>query len=517
MTTNQSSVAIEPFFGGFVLETLTIGMYGEARNAIREYIQNGFDSIQRATNELKILPAGDGRIEIELAADYRSLTIRDNGAGLKVKTAVGTLTRVGASGKSHQKNAGFRGIGRLAGIVFSDTVTFKTKAKGEREQTTVIFDAKAMRAAMAPSKGSRKSAEGLMKESVRALRSPSQNANKHFFEVTLEGFTDEAPKECLSALEMRDFVSQIAPVPYPDDFPYRDKLQKAEKEFEIPIEEVQITIKDGRNKKQPVTKRYGASYKFPSGTVKLNTCSIYHSKTSRWWAWVGKKEESGAYEDPRVSGLRVRVRNIQIDGTTIVRDIFRDYAQSYVRFQDYFLGEVFMKPSALVPNARRDGFEEDAAWKRVRDELAGVVKELGKEAYGVSTQGQLSVDALKTNLGKIKKEMTAIRRAASPNMDRVIRLSKRVTTLQNRVAKAILGAAMETTAELQSISSALTDIKQDALNRIGKTVLEEDREKIQQEARAALLEEILSALEDTLSPACFAEAQEVLVEEFGDG
>ena len=87
MATDQSSVAFEPFFGGFVLETLTIGMYGEARNAIREYIQNGFDSVQRAVEELKTLKPGEGLIEIELAADRRSLIIRDNGAGLPVKAA----------------------------------------------------------------------------------------------------------------------------------------------------------------------------------------------------------------------------------------------------------------------------------------------------------------------------------------------------------------------------------------------------------------------------------------------
>jgi hypothetical protein len=111
-------------------------------NAIREYIQNGFDSVQRAIDELKILPDGDGLIEIEMPADRKSLVIRDNGAGLAVKTAAATLTRVGASAKSHRRNAGFRSIGRLAGIVFSDTVIFTTKAQGEKEQTTVIFKAK---------------------------------------------------------------------------------------------------------------------------------------------------------------------------------------------------------------------------------------------------------------------------------------------------------------------------------------------------------------------------------------
>ena len=514
MPNNQTPVAFEPFFGGFVLETLTIGMYGEARNAIREYIQNGFDSVQQAIDE-RILPTGGGLIEIELAADRNSLTIRDNGAGLTVKTAATVLTRVGASRKRHRKNAGFRGIGRLAGIVFSDTVTFTTKAKDEGEQTTVIFKAKAMRAAMVPDKGSRKSALDLMKESVVASRSPSRDINKHFFEVKLEGFTD-APDECLSPQEMYDFVSQVAPVPYPEDFPYRDELRNAEAKSRILIEEVRITIKDGGATPKPVTKQYGASYKFESGTVSLNACDIHHSKTDRWWAWVGKKAESGAYDNTCVSGLRVRVRNIQIDGKAIVRDIFRDHAKSHERFQDYFVGEIFIEPSSLVPNARRDGFEEDAAWKRIREELATVVKGLGKEAHQVSNKGQRSVEALKSKLQIAKKELTALRKNKFADTDRVIKLTKSVTTAQSNVAKGVLGAAMETAAELQAIGSALADIKQEALSHVAGVAAAVDREKVQQEARADFLREILSLLEDALSPGCFEDAQEALMEEFGE-
>ena len=515
MPNNQTPVTFEPFFGGFVLETLTIGMYGEARNAIREYIQNGFDSVQRAIDELRILPAGGGLIEIELAADRKSLAIRDNGAGLTVKMAATVLTRVGASGKSHRKNAGFRGIGRLAGVVFSDTVTFTTKAKDEAEQTTVIFNAKAMRAAMAPGKGSRKSALDLMKESVVAFRGPSQDINKHFFEVKLEGLTD-APDECLSPKRMYDFVSQVAPVPYPDDFPYRDKLREAAEQSEILIEEVRISIRNGIDKPKAVTKRYGATYEFETGTVTLNDCAIHRSPNGRWWSWVGKKAESGAYIDTRVSGLRVRVRNLQIDGTGIVRDIFRDHAKSHERFQNYFLGEIFMEPGALVPNARRDGFEDDDAWRRIRNELATVVKDLGKEAYRVSKQGRLSVEALKGNLQKAKKELRVLQRATFADTDRVIKLSERVTTVQSHVAKATLGAAMETAAELQAIGSGLSDIKQEALKHLGNAAGADDREKVQQEARGAFLKEMLSVLEDALSPGCFADAQEALMEEFGD-
>ncbi len=515
MANDETPISFEPFFGGFVLETLTIGMYGEARNAIREYIQNGFDSVQRAIDELGILPAGNGLIEIELAEDRNGLTIRDNGAGLSARNAAAVLTRVGASSKRHHKNAGFRGIGRLAGIVFSDRVTFTTKANGEREQSTVIFNARSMREAMAPSKGSNKSALELMKESVVAFRSPNPSVKTHFFEVKLEGFT-EAPDECTSARSMYDFVSQVAPVPYPEDFPYLVELRQAAKKSGIPIEEVRIIIKNGTGQPRPVTKRYGAEYEFDSGTIALNDCAIYQSPKDQWWGWVGKKSESGAYTDPRVSGLRVRVRNIQIDGTEIIRDVFRDHAKSYLRFQDYFVGEIFIKPSALVPNARRDGFEEDGNWKQMRSEFAKIVKELGKEAYQVSKKGQLSVDALKASLTNAKRDLRTLRKANFENTDRVITLSKKVTTAQTRVAKALLGASLETAAELQAIASSLTDIKHEALAHVGNAAATIDREKIQQETRDDFLQEVLVLLEDSLSPNCYSDAYESLMQEYGD-
>ena len=105
-------VGFTPYFGGFILETLTVGMYGQARNAIREYIQNGFDSILRA-REIGVLKPDAGQILITMASDKKSLRIRDDGAGLPAKSAVATLTRVGASTKTHTRNAGFRGIGWL--------------------------------------------------------------------------------------------------------------------------------------------------------------------------------------------------------------------------------------------------------------------------------------------------------------------------------------------------------------------------------------------------------------------
>ena len=210
------------------------------------------------------------------------------------------------------------------------------------------------------------------------------------------------------------------------------------------------------------------------------------------------------------------MRNIQINGKEIVRDIFRAHARTHERFQDYFLGEIFIEPSTLVPNARRDGFEEDAKWKRLRDELASVVKELGKEAYRISNQGQLSVGALNKRLAESRKELNALRRSKFEDTDRVVKLSTRVTTSQNRVAKAVLGASMETIAELQAISAKLSDIKQEALAQVATAAVSLDREQIQQETRDELLREILLILEENLSTTCFSEAEDILMNEYGE-
>ncbi len=39
-------------------------------------------------------------------------------------------------------------------------------------------------------------------------------------------------------------------------------------------------------------------------------------------------------------------------------------------FQNWYVGEIFVDAVALVPNARRDGFEEDGARKKTEKEIA---------------------------------------------------------------------------------------------------------------------------------------------------
>jgi hypothetical protein len=402
--TNPRAVNVQPYFGGFILETLTVCMYGESSNAIREYIQNGFDSIQTAI-ERKLLKAGSGLITVSYDADLNGLKIRDNGAGLPSSHATRTLTSIGASRKDFRTDAGFRGIGRLAGVTFSDTVTFTTKAANEPEETQVVFDAKEMRRLMSPEHGSELTAEELMKRCVSANLIDANADAPAYFEVSLRGFV-EAPEICTSVDEMRIFLSQIAPVDYEKEFPFKNNLSGYARKAGVPIETVRVQIKSADHAAiVEVFKPYGTLYEVQDAEARVPLTEIvpYFSSTNKWWGWVGKKAVTGSYLDAQVRGIRVRAKNIQIDGTDVVREIFRRRAKSNERYQDWFVGEIFVDLKAVIANARRDNFEENKAWTQMRPEIAyRICRDAGSWAQEVSNQGQLTLERLIEKSEKIQ-------------------------------------------------------------------------------------------------------------------
>src|SRR4051812_47871702 len=115
MTVATKALSV-PHIGSFMLETITLGMYGEPAHTIREYVQNAFDSIRAARRST--YPRMEGKVTIVFEAD--GIVIRDDGLGIPSDQVWVTLTSVGASKKERERDAGFRGIGRLAGMAYCD-------------------------------------------------------------------------------------------------------------------------------------------------------------------------------------------------------------------------------------------------------------------------------------------------------------------------------------------------------------------------------------------------------------
>ena len=67
--------------GKNVIENLTTAMYEDLRIIYREYVQNAADSIDKAIKQGLLRPE-EARVEINIDANKRYVSVRDNGTGI---------------------------------------------------------------------------------------------------------------------------------------------------------------------------------------------------------------------------------------------------------------------------------------------------------------------------------------------------------------------------------------------------------------------------------------------------
>jgi molecular chaperone HtpG len=508
-----------PHFGAFILETLTMGMYGESRNAIREYVQNCFDSLRQAVRD-QLLKPDEVRVDVTLNTVGRELVIRDNGSGLKASSAVDVLVSVGASKKDFRKNAGFRGIGRLAGIVFCDIVTFTTKAKGDDVITTVEFDAKKLRELLEP-ENNHDDAATTLGRCVKAFVTSTADVDGHFFEVRLTGF-HQPPKECLDATALKSFLTQVSPLPYTEQFPHAAQILEQATRQGKEIEVIRLFLQSGDGAFEELFKPYGPTYSVKKVQAPLTDIDFVASPTGKWWGWVGRKRVSGAIKDADTRGIRVRARNIQIDGTDIMRDIFTNTYEdekprlSYARFAEWYVGEVFVEPGVAVPNARRDGFEEDANWIEVRRELGVVGEKYGRLAYKVSAAEQISLPTLTSRLTEMEASAKRLAQDASANWELVAPVAEGAREIQRRLTKASSIASDDEGSTIYALSTRLGQLRYD-LSRIATAQPPAiDCAAEISKAKSELTQKIFAALREGLGPAEWGRARKIVHEATGE-
>jgi molecular chaperone HtpG len=497
MSTNQTP----PFIGSFVLETLTTGMYGQSENALREYVQNAFDAVRSATRR-GVLAAGEGRIDVTLT-DNDSLVIKDNGLGIAAAAAWGTLTSIGASKKDRKRDAGFRGIGRLAGIAFCDTLTFCTKSADEEVETSVIFDCQALRDGMNSESGGGLRLTELLTKAVSIKVAKKKPIGEHYMSVTLAGL-EGAPDSFRDADAIRDYLAETSPVDYDPKWKGSKAVLQKAKAAGWSIESVRLYVSGPELPSVAVYKEYQDSYALKGGkNPPLADIKSFGGASERWWGWVGLTGVPGMITDDRVHGIRVRVKNIQVDGTTIFDELFSDVNNSYARFNTWYVGEVHIDPSLLIPNARRDGFEDSSEWTDLKVTLADeICSPLAKRAYAASRDKQKSVETID---GKVASLVQKAGRVAPGNADDRYKLLSDVAKIRLTISSALEDAVPDVQLQLKAQLDRLELVKQ---HLSPPTQL--DRASIRKELIDEILEQINELLESELDPEVFSKVKRLL-------
>ena len=416
--------------GKYTLESLTTGMYSDPKIVYREYIQNSVDSLENAVSVGLIEPQSM-RIDIIVNAEESYISIKDNGTGISAADAAKTLMDVGSSKKRNSNNRGFRGIGRLGGMSYCDTLTFTTSAESEKVKTVVTFDCKRLRYLLVPGEFEDMSLSAVLEE-ITTIDTLPEKEEKHYLCVEMKnvnGFSD-----LLDIDAAKSYISQVAPLPYHSrHFIYTSQLKEYLMSNGYSVEEFPIFVGEDESDLEPVYKPNKSRFRSDRAkrTADEITSMSYFDITidGELYAlgWYGNCGWYGFLSEKELSGFRVRKGNILIGDSKTMNVIFKE-----ARFNGWTQGEIFIVTDKLIPNARRDDFEQnDAYYKLIQALSDGVGLEIARTIREASiTRNNPTAKALREVEKKLAEASTAVSEGFNSTVDK----EKLITTLTDTAA-----------------------------------------------------------------------------------
>ncbi len=353
--------------GKDILELVTSAMYVDPLTIYREYIQNAADSIDDARSR-GLYGKGEGLVEIQIDTENRVVRIRDNGVGVPNGEFAMRLTSLGASRKSGTTARGFRGVGRLAGLGYCQSLVFRSRSKGDESVQELRWDCKAFKKLVTDAQFD--GGVGDLIKAVATIRTiDDEGWPEHFYEVELIKPARIKNDLLLNEEEIIQYLSQVAPVPFNPKFKFAKKITNFIKEYVL-LDEVSIVI--GKHKK-PIYRPY--LNEFSVGETKADAFidpefrvipGINGGVSAVMWilnhGYLGSIPKTSG-----VKGIKARKGNIQVGDHRTFIPIFPE-----ARFSSWAVGEIHMLDERVIPNGRRDDFEQNAHYTHVIHQMGAI-------------------------------------------------------------------------------------------------------------------------------------------------
>jgi len=364
--------------GKDVLELLSSAMYVDPLSIYREYVQNAADAIDEAHEQGVMSRGTKGRVDITVDGVDRKIIVRDNGSGIPVDDAVSRLLAIGASSKRGTSARGFRGVGRLAGLAYGRALTFRTRAKGDDEIVELRWDCQRLRAALRDVVESDDIAS-VIQRIVSISRLPGGDWPEHFFEVELNDVLRTRRDSLLNVALIRDYLEQVAPVPLAEEFSWADEI--AAHLSDVRLGNLHISLNDGPALRRPFQDQFHVTDSIVDqfDGVELLTLSDLDGGTAAV-GWLMQHGYRGSITSrARIAGVRARVGNVQIGDPSLLEDIFPE-----ARFNGWSVGEMHILDPRIIPNARRDNFEQNIHFSNLTAQLEPLGRRIAKSARNAS-------------------------------------------------------------------------------------------------------------------------------------
>ena len=192
--------------GGELLDILSRGLYTDAKDALREYVQNSVDAHAST---------------IHITIDGTAASVRDDGIGMDFAT-LRRARRLGASDKGLQFNVGFRGIGIYAAFGMCETLTLQTHQAQDTELHELTLRFGAMNRILQQDRDALErsgvSLDNLLSEHSDFRQTEfTGKPDDQFTIVWLEGLRPEYRAQLSKLDEVHGYLLRVLPVQFPQD------------------------------------------------------------------------------------------------------------------------------------------------------------------------------------------------------------------------------------------------------------------------------------------------------------
>jgi hypothetical protein len=339
--------------GKDILELLSTSMYVDPMSMYREFIQNSADAVELAQSAG--LLHGSGEVEIRMDQSTRTVFIRDNGSGVGKEHFVLQLTALGGSKKRGTNARGFRGVGRLAGLAFCQELIFRSRQNGENTVHELRWDSREVRSLLRAADNSSDLRE-IVAKTIQVREVPGRNWPERFFEVELRGMVRHRDDRLLNEEAVASYLAQVAPVPFCPDFQFGDQIRSFLETHGVRLGVIELEIA-GRG---PIYRPHrNAMSMGKSGTTQFQELTTIYTPgrdgevAAATWI-LHHDYRGGLPSNSLVEGWRLRCGDIQIGDNSLLQGLFPES-----RFNGWCVAETHVLDQRILPNGRRDHFEQN--------------------------------------------------------------------------------------------------------------------------------------------------------------
>lgn len=416
----QAEVSEELVYAPAVL-ILSEDLYPRKLEIIREYVQNASDALDAFEGVAETIE-DDWEAVIKISVHGKSLVVFDTGIGMDAEEMT-KLKRVAYSEKKQGEEAGYKGIGRLAGIAVADKLKISSTSYGDPKLHSFEFRAGDMREDI-----SKKRKAGIQEPASivinrhTTMTTSDVDSESHYTMVELRDVRDS----CLDILDidpLKEYIADIAPVDFAPDseFKYGSLISKKLRENVPDYSPKAVYLATQNGERQRIYKPYDDStllpapdfveVRDPDNAQQLLAYCWYASKGREMLGKVrptGKifaVDGEGPEEKHRLAGLVYKLFGFSIGDRTLPQRTL--WTTTLTRAQ-WFTGEIHIVDKNILPTTDRSNFIENEwrvkLYSEARDEIS---YRLNKEAQRISDDRQAfdTAQRIKKTFEKYKERL----------------------------------------------------------------------------------------------------------------